>query len=535
MSLLSVSFQGAPVFTPAALVNKAGALSVKSMVKENMNENQFEKFFDKRYHFSPKGVLQDTRNRATSAQAIYASYIKWLDEADREDDSSKSDVEEWITKHAPSKEDKGTEQEQMPPKEFIENWLKEHSGEWYISPAWKEIKYTKLGVSTYKDLESIRVAIMTDIYNSNNHYSVDAIKCTLQSMCMNGYQRGLATVVESIKYEEKFVSAGERWLKAIYDYFKPKESYDIFSTLMKHWAWQVKRKMNDRPVKYHIWLNFFGAAGLGKTTALNKISSPINDFTSTTSISKLFDDTKEIKRLTENFILIFDEMAVNVESEASGGRLTVDQKAILKSIITGDKMDARIYGTQEQAKRKITFSCISSANEHLYDVIYDETTMRRFFDFNCTGVRPKSFDYINNYLDHSIYFWKSIDENSDDGYFTPDNDIGRQIIQIQSMYYPTKTTTKMWADSVNLRPGQTKVESAFRFYSNWCKETGNKGKALQYFVRDIQHILPGCASPNGKIYVDFDSTDNVRDIEESLLVNQHAKEKNNTDDTSVLF
>jgi hypothetical protein len=320
-------------------------------------------------------------------------------------------------------------------------------------------------------------------------------------------------------YDEKYVDAGERWLKAMYNYFKPKESYEIFSTLMKHWAWQVKRKMNDRPVKYHIWINFFGAAGLGKTTALNKIAAPITDFTSTTSIAKLFDDTREIKRLTENFILIFDEMAVNVESEASGGRLTADQKAILKSIITGEKMDARIYGTQDQAKRKITFSCISSANEHLYDVIYDETTMRRFFDFNCTGTRPASFDEINKYLDNSIYFWRSIDENLDDGYFCPDNEVGRQITQIQSMYYPTKTTTKMWADAVNLRVGKTKLESAFRFYSNWCKETGNKGKALQYFARDIQHILPDSVCPNGKIYVDFDTTDSGSDMAESLLTN----------------
>ena len=492
-----------------------------------MDEKTFEKFFEKRYQFSKKGALQDNRSRATNSLTVYTKYVEWLSESEREDDVTKSDVENWIERNTP-KEQK--EEEQIPPKEFIEKWLKDHSDEWYISPAWKEIKYTGMGVSTYKDLDNLRVAIMTDIYNGAGKYSADAIKSTLQNMAMKGYQSGLAMVVGRLKYEEKYVDAGERWLKAVYEYFKPTESYEIFSTLMKHWAWQVKRKMNDRPVKNHIWLNFYGAAGLGKTTALNKISAPITDFTSTTSISKLFDDTREIKRLTENFILIFDEMAVNVESEASGGHLTADQKSTLKSIITGDRIDARIYTTQDQAKRKITFSCISSANEHLYDVIYDETTMRRFFDFNCNGVRPKSFTEINNYLDHSIIFWKSINEDSDDGYFDPSNEVGRQIETIQNMYYPTKTTTKMWADSVNLKVGTKKLETAFRFYTNWCKETGNKGKALQYFARDIQHILPGCAGPNGKIYLDFDESSGpvCERIKNDVTVET-------TDDTSILF
>lgn len=491
-----------------------------------MNTELFERFFDKKgYHFTTKGILHNNRERAVTFRDVCDAYIDWLNDADREDTVTQDEVKQWLDKR---KKDE-TDDNQPTPKEFIEKWLKDHAKEWYISPAWKEIKYTALGVATYKDLDNLRNTIMTDIYNGAGRYQADAIKNTLLNMAMKGYQSGLALVVNNLKYEEKFVDAGERWLKAIYEYFKPTESYEIFSTLMKHWAWQVKRKMNDRPVKNHIWLNFYGAAGLGKTTALNKISAPMSDFISVTSISKLFDDTREIKRLTENFILIFDEMAVNVESETSGGRLTADQKAILKSIITGDKMDARIYTTQDQAKRKITFSCISSANEHLYDVIYDETTMRRFFDFNCTGTRPKSFDEINKYLDNSIYFWKSIDEDYDDGYFDPDTEIGRQVQQIQKSYYPTKTTTKMWADAVNLRVGKTKLESAFRFYTNWCKETGNKGKALQYFARDIQHILPDCTGPNGKIYVDFDDDD--APVSERMM----KETKVESSDASVLF
>lgn len=461
---------------------------------------KFNNWFSSKYEFTTKGKIKQIGSYSyPSPKEVYQNYKDMLETLGIACDVSYDDA---LSVMSPSKNE---EKKKTPPREYINQWLTTHANEWYISPAWKEIKYTNFGVSTYKDLENLRTAIMADIYNNSDDYGVDAIKATLQHMAMNGYQTGLATVVAELKYDEKLVDAGERWLKAMYDYFKPTESYDIFATLMKHWAWQVKRKMNDKAVKNHIWLNFYGAAGLGKTTALNKIAAPINDFVSTTSISKLFDDTKEIRRLTENFILIFDEMAVNVESEASGGRLSADQKAILKSIVTGDKLDARVYGTQEQAKRKITFSCISSANEHLYDVIYDDTTMRRFFDFNCTGTRPASFDEINKFLDNSIYFWRSIDENKDEGYFSPDNEIGKQISTIQSSYYPTKTTSKMWSEAVNARPGKGKIEDAYRAYAQWCRDTGNKGKALQYFTRDIQHIFPNAARTNGRIYLDFDT------------------------------
>jgi hypothetical protein len=117
----------------------------------------------------------------------------------------------------------------------------------------------------------------------------------------------------------------------------------------------------------------------------------------------------------------------------------------------------------------------------------------------------------------------------DDGYFDPDTEVGKQVQEIQKSYYPTKTTTKMWADAVNLRIGKTKIESAFRFYTNWCKETGNKGKALQYFVRDIQHILPDCTGPNGKIYVDFD--DDNAPVSDRMM----KETKVESSDTSVLF
>ena len=246
---------------------------------------------------------------------------------------------------------------------------------------------------------------------------------------------------------------------------------------MKHWAWQVKRKFNNKSVIYHIWLNFMGGTSLGKSTMIDKICAPMADFKSRTTIAKLFDDTKEIKRLTEKYILNFDELAVNNPDGGESG-LTADQLAMLKSIITGDKIDTRVYGTQNQSTKRITFSCISSANYHLYDIIFDEASMRRFFEFHCMADKPKSYDAINKWIDEPLGFWKGINENLEDGYWDVNSKLGKEIDAIQRGYYPTKSTLMYWLEYNTLTKGNDKPTSIFPQYREWCKENGYKAKTL---------------------------------------------------------
>lgn len=470
--------------------------------------NAFERYFENTYTITENGKVRRTDKKLyVTTSDVFADYRKIREAAGVDVDVTLKDVSEYIASRKPA----SSKEEQKPVSEFVTEWLASHK-EWVVSPAWKEIKLTTEGVETTKNLDQLREAIMFEVFDNKLGYSTEAIKCVLNFMAMNGNQTALAKVVKNIAYDASCVEAGERWLHAVYDYLKVQESYEIFAMLFKHWFWCVKRKLTSQPVKYHIWINFFGATGLGKTTMLTKIMSPLDDFWSQTTVSKLFDDTREIKRLTENYVLIFDELALNVEGEAGGGKLTADQKSTLKSIITGDKLDTRIYGTQQQSRNKITFSCISSANDHLYDVIFDPTSMRRFFDINCTGKAPQSFDGINKYLDNSLYMWRAIDEHLDNGYWDIHGDVGQDISRIQASYYPTKSTTKLWMENNNVTAGEGTLETAYTHYASWCKQTGNKGKAMQYFAEDIRHLLPQAVGRAGVIRLSvvdtvFDSPD----------------------------
>lgn len=463
---------------------------------------QFANFFNKNFRFNLNsrtksyGIFSNRSNKYVDVATVFNTYSQTMSDLGISVGITMADVEQYINDNTP----KTQEEERLPITQFIESWLKANAKNWHMSPAWKEIEYTTFGVTSPKDLDSLRSSIMVYIYENGLKYGVDEVKTALTVIAMNKQQEALKCMVEKITYNEKMVEAGERWLKALYDFFKPTASYEKFAIMFKHWAWQVKRKIWNREVKNHIWLNFMGGTGLGKTTALKKVMKVLEDFYSTTTVAKMFEDTKEIKRLTENYVLILDELALNVEGEA-GGLLTNDQKAILKSMISGDKLDTRVYGTQQQSKRKITFSCISSANTHLYDVIYDETSMRRFYEFNCQGTKPNSYDEINKYLDNSHIFWQSINEDLEDGYWDVHSTVGKEITEEQAAYYPTRTTTSMWIDAQKVTVGKEPATNAYKAYTAWCHDTGNRSKAYQNFLTDIKHILPSAFDASGRAHL----------------------------------
>lgn len=466
--------------------------------------DQFANFFNKNFRFALNsrtktyGIFSNRSNKYVDTATVFNIYSQTMSDLGIAVGVTMTDVEKYISDNTP----KTQEEQRLPITQFIEQWLKANAKNWQMSPAWKEIEYTYGGVTSPKDIDSLRGSLMVYIYENNLKYGVDEVKTALSVIAMNKQQEALKDMVVKMTYNEKMVEAGERWLRAIYDFFKPTSSYEKFAMMFKHWAWQVKRKIWNREVKNHIWINFMGGTGLGKTTALKKIMKVLDDFYSTTTVSKLFEDTKEFKRLTENYVLILDEIALNVESE-TGGVLSADQKAILKSMLSGDRLDARVYGTQQQSKRKITFSCISSANTHLYDVIFDDTSMRRFYEFDCKGEKPESYDTINKYLDNSHIFWQSIDENLEDGYWDVNSELGRQIASEQAAYYPTKTTTSMWVTAQQVTVGKEPATHAYKAYTAWCRDTGNRSKAYQNFLSDIKHVIPAAVDSSGRCHLDY--------------------------------
>ena len=472
-----------------------------------MNKNIID-IFNKKFIINSNGKIKlTTSNRYVTSNEALSTLISILEPACIEYDYN--ELNSWITDQI-NKAKSNTKESSV--ESFVQNYLitnKDKHWKWNEAMTEIEYSYKEYGPTSPADIDQLLNVIKAENISMGSPYKDSDIKTTLLVIQFKSQYRSIQEITAKIKYDASKLEFQDKFLHALYDYLKPKESYEIFSTLLKHWAWQVKRKLNNRSVINHIWLNFYGAGGLGKTQLIDRLCKVMSDFKSTCPISKLFDDTKEIKRLSEKYILNFDELGINSNDGIYEGKLNSDQLAILKSIITGDKLDTRVYGTQNQSTRRITFSCISSANEHLYDIIYDSNTMRRFFEFNCTGTKPESYDEINKWLNRSIEFWQSIDEDNELGYWDLNTTVGRSIQAQQKEYYPTKTTVVQWLNYYKLYPGNTSISINYQKYKLWCKESGYNTKSLSSFIEEISKRYPQFINNVGLLEFDVVEVNNV--------------------------
>lgn len=473
-----------------------------------MNKNDiFAVFLQKNAIFprrnkTGEACFKDGQGKTISIKTLHKRYIDAQNLLDSWDYMSEAEIDRYLQDNAPQ-DTGGSKEKRVPPSQFVVSWLATNP-DWKISLNGRRITTTHGGIPRDRDMEDLTTAIQSTVDEQELPYREGEINRCVKMFLMDKDQKAVSTIFAKIKHDRTKEELCDRWLKKIHEYFKITESLEMFTLLMKHWGWQVKRKMLGRKVVHHLWINFYGAQGTGKTTFLNRLCECFGDLVSMTTISKLFDDTKEIKRLTENYVLIFDELALNVESEESG-KLNADQKAIIKSIITGDTLDARVYGTQNQAKRAITFSCISSANNHLYDIVYDETSMRRFFEFHCEARDIKDFKEINKILNYAEVFWQAIDEDLDLGYVNPEVSVWDEVKHIQASYYPTKSSVYEWIKETGAKPGTGPASRAYKAYRQFAINCGNKPKTLANFISDIKHAIPD-ARRGEIITIDFTFT-----------------------------
>lgn len=165
--------------------------------------------------------------------------------------------------------------------------------------------------------------------------------------------------------------------------------------VMKHFIWQIKRKMFNLPVTNHIMPVFVGQQRIGKSTNIKQLCKPISDFTVIATFKDITDNRSH--DIWNKAVLILDEMGFSTQSNIED----------IKQKITSDSFSSRVLGTNRDTVIINKTTMIGTSNKDLSRLIFDDTGMRRFFQVTCKA----PFDWhIIDKIDY-LSLWQSINEN----------------------------------------------------------------------------------------------------------------------------
>lgn len=312
-------------------------------------------------------------------------------------------------------------------------------------------------------------------------------------LCKNATATAMADMHTNLRFKAENQEFLDKWIYDLIDVMHTKTDRDVAFVVIKHLMWQVKRRVFNKAVLNDLWVAWFGAQGKGKSYIMKKcLFKEIEAFYCETQLGKIDDIDREIRKFSDNFVVNFEELAVGgAATEGRSNKVNNKTVANLKSILTADKLYIRQMGGQTQMTVNKTFVPISTANERLYDVVYDESGMRRFFQIDLeTPEGLATFDQakVKELADTSLEAWRGVCEWDDKPVWDWNNEIGKKILAIQKTYRP-HTNVNDWIEAGNYCGAETPCESAktlYKDYKNFCKECGYIEFGIKKFTEQLQ-------------------------------------------------
>lgn len=472
---------------------------------------KFERYFQKHFSFNLKGQTVKPNGHRISASEIFKLFREAQEEAGNTIDITVDDVARYIEEKTPKVEGEGSFDIENFIKGYLRSTCMAQDGktvdgmqpEWKIDAAFRQIETINNGNPIPSDMLQLQAAIRAFAIKQGlgKAAKADDIKTVLADMARRKGAELISGIITSIKYDPACIKEGDMFLQELHDLWDIKERQEVLNAAMRHFLWQVKRKLRGLPVSWPIWLNYYGGAGIGKTSMINSIGAPLKDFAILTSIAELLDEERQVMKLCSTYYINIDEISVETKNPyTDDGTLTKGQNAALKKLLTQEKSRTRNMGGQSQSTRRYTFSVISSANEHLYDIIYDEKTMRRYFEVECRRITLEDYGKLDELKTHIMALWKSVDENRELGYLYPGCDVWDEVKDAQSKYYPTNTNTRYWIEDERVvccdESERESLRDMYDSYKSYCKEHGNVPKQYRKWSTDVRHLVQGCGFKN---------------------------------------
>lgn len=185
----------------------------------------------------------------------------------------------------------------------------------------------------------------------------------------------------------------DEWVQATIDNPTPADV-----AAYKHFIWQVKRKLFELPVSYHMMLNIMGPQGVGKTESTRRLLAPLQELVTERPLSELADE--------RNAYLLGLVGVVLIEELAGASRTDIDH---LKGLMSKDKVQARVLGHNRHINTFQNATLVSTSNQSIAEMVMDSTGMRRFYELKFRT--DKNWEALNKL--NPIDVWRSVDHLRD--------------------------------------------------------------------------------------------------------------------------
>lgn len=160
-------------------------------------------------------------------------------------------------------------------------------------------------------------------------------------------------------------------------------SYDLIAAILRKFVHQVRRKLADQEVEWHLMTVIHGLQGAGKTYLIRKMLAPLGDAVANTSFSQMTDE-RNIS-LWESPVIFLDEMAKASKSD----------NETVKNIISSNYIERRPMRANNTIMVRNRAVMIGASNHRLDELIKDDTGNRRFIEL--VFQKPEDQSVINRF------------------------------------------------------------------------------------------------------------------------------------------
>lgn len=309
---------------------------------------------------------------------------------------------------------------------------------------------------------------------------VDAFRFDFRMMVATKRRERITELYRTVQLTPNYTtddSLLQRWLVAVTGEVR---APDLL--VMKHFLWQVKRKLAGLPTSYEMVPILFGPQGTGKTKALEALTKPISFATVGLNLDEVVAPSL-YPNLSNNYIVILDELA-----RSRGGEFK--EVDAFKRIISAREVSSRKYYKQSLGTYEQNCTFVGSSNFKVDDIIYDSSGMRRFYQIN---TKKEQFDWVAiNELDYSSLWRYSVDESLESPYHHS-HEAFRLIADAQEDLRDI-TSQEAWVSQIGIESGEVRVsiKDAYSSYVQYCEESGYKYPItkikLGKYLRDVKGI-----------------------------------------------